>query len=408
MPAYGQPVISRETRRLLVTILVSLTALWVLARVRFQERPPSTTPVPAVLAQLRPTAAYADLASAIADVRPGILAAVSTSGGGAVLRISGDSGITLAPDRDDTVVASDRATGLAIVRRLPSELSVPVQWVPRLLDYPRYLVAVDVAGANVALRPVFVSGLFPTESALWTGEVWGLSPATPITPGTFLFSIEGALVGMCVNHQGVPAIVPAPLLSAAWERLQAQRLAAGDIGIAIQPLTPAIASAVGAASGVVVSAVDPTGAAEGALVPTEVIEAVDGQNVPTPDHWRARIARARAGEVLTLRLRSRDGVREVPVVAAPLATRPLPAEDPTLGLTLRTIPKVGAQVLTVARQSAGARAGLQGGDVITVVDGSRSPTSSQLMRSFALLPDNGSLLLAVTRGQEHRVLVLQR
>ena len=34
----GQPVISRETRRLLITVAVSVAAMWVLARIRFQER----------------------------------------------------------------------------------------------------------------------------------------------------------------------------------------------------------------------------------------------------------------------------------------------------------------------------------------------------------------------------------
>ncbi len=34
---YGQTMISSETRRLLVTIAVSIGLLWVLARIRFQE-----------------------------------------------------------------------------------------------------------------------------------------------------------------------------------------------------------------------------------------------------------------------------------------------------------------------------------------------------------------------------------
>ena len=79
MAISGQPVISRETRRLLITIVLAVTALWVLARIRFQERPVASTPVPNVLAQLRPTSSYADLARLIADIRPLITAAVSAS-----------------------------------------------------------------------------------------------------------------------------------------------------------------------------------------------------------------------------------------------------------------------------------------------------------------------------------------
>ena len=73
----GQPVISRETRRLLITVVAAVATLWVLARIRFQERPVTSTPVPNVLAQLRPSSSYADLARLIADIRPTIVASVS-------------------------------------------------------------------------------------------------------------------------------------------------------------------------------------------------------------------------------------------------------------------------------------------------------------------------------------------
>src|SRR5688572_4889315 len=152
-------------------------------------------------------------------------------------------------------------------------------WAPRLLDYPRYLVAADLTGEHVSLRPVFIGGLFPVTSPLWSGELWKLPPATGIVPGTFVFTTDGALAGLCVSHDGQAAIVPSALLFSAVERLQQQSGEAGDFGMAIQPLSPAVASATGAATGVVISAVDPAGAAAGRLVPTEVIEAIDGQDM---------------------------------------------------------------------------------------------------------------------------------
>ena len=211
MMKYGQSVISRETRLLLITIVVSIAALWVLARIRFQEQPVTSDPVPAVLAQLRPAAGYADLARAIAEIRPGIVAAVLADHGVAALRIREDAGVALIPQAD-TSLASDRATGLTIVQIPAAPLPSLMPWAPRLVDYPRYLVAAELAGEHVSLRPVFVGALVPTESALWSGETWVLPPAVSIVPGTFVFTTDGAFAGLAVEYNGRIAIVPATLL----------------------------------------------------------------------------------------------------------------------------------------------------------------------------------------------------
>jgi hypothetical protein len=405
----GQPVISRETRRLLITIVLAVTALWVLARIRFQERPVTSTPVPNVLAQLRPTSSYADLAGLIAEIRPGITAAVSASaGGGPALRIRDDAAVTLLPGRADTLLMSDRATGLAIVRHERGDMPGLMPWAPRLLDYPRYLVAADLTGEHVTLRPVFIGGLFPATSPLWSGELWALPPATAIAAGTFVFTTEGALAGLSVSHDGRAAIVPAALLYSAIERLQQQSGEAGDLGIAIQPLSSAVASATGATTGMVISTVDPAGAAAGILVPTEVIEAVDGQDIRTPDHWKAHVARVRVGDTVTLRVRGSEGVREAQLTAARPTPIAEPADEATLGLRLRAIPKVGAEVLSVQPRSRAERAAIRQGDVITAAGGQSSPTPAQVMRAFTLLPDGGSLLVAVASGDEHRVVVIEK
>ena len=409
---YGQPFISRETRRLLITILVSVTALWVLARIRFQERPAASTPVPNVLAQFRPASNYADLARMIADIRPGIVAAVSPSaGGGPALRIREDAAVTLVPGPGDTLLASDRATGLAIVRHEQGEMPGLMPWAPRLLDYPRYLVAADLTGRRVALRPVFIGGLVAVSSPLWSGELWATPPSTSIATGTFVFTTEGAFAGLCVPHGQGTALVPATLLFDAIDRLQQQDGEAGNLGIEIQRLSPAIATATGASMGVVVSAIDPAGAAAGALAPTEVIEAVDGHEMLTPDHWRARAARVSAGDTLTLRVRGSGSLRDVRVTAVPFtapAEPVAPADGPPLGLRLRSVRSIGAEVLSVQPDSRAARAALREGDAITFAAGQSSPTAAQVMRAWTELPAGGSLLVAITRGGEHSVVAISK
>jgi S1-C subfamily serine protease len=238
--------------------------------------------------------------------------------------------------------------------------------------------------------------------------LWVLPPAVPIAPGTFVFTTDGAFAGLGVSHNGQGAIIPAALLFRAVDQLQRRSGSAGDVGIAIQPLSPALAAATGASTGVVISAVDPSGAAAGVLLPTEVIEAIDGQDVHTPDHWRARMARASAGDTLTLRVRSAEGVREVQVTAAAPAAATEPTDEPSLGLRLRAIPKIGVEVLSVQPRSRAARAEIQEGDIITVAGGQPSPTPAEVMRVFTSLPDGGSLVVAITRGTEQRVVVIDK
>ena len=65
-----RPRVSRETRLLLTTALIAIAALWVLARVRFPDRPSPQNPVQPLLTQLTPRPTFADLASEIAVLRP--------------------------------------------------------------------------------------------------------------------------------------------------------------------------------------------------------------------------------------------------------------------------------------------------------------------------------------------------
>jgi PDZ domain len=408
MTKYGQPVISRETRLLLITIVVSIAALWVLARIRFQEQPVRSDPVPAVLAQLRPSAGYADLARAIAEIRPGIVAAVFADQGAAALRIREDAAVKLIAQGNEGP-ASDRATGLTIVQSPAAPLPGLMPWAPRLVDYPRYLVAAELLGEQVSLRPVFVGALFPTNSALWSGEIWVLPAAASIAPGTFVFTTDGAFAGLAVEHNNRTAIVPATLLLKLVENLLREgRRPPGEIGVTVQSLSPAIASASGAAAGMIVTAIDPVGPAAGKLIETDVIEGVDGQAIVTPEHWRARVARLHPGETVMLRVRTKGEIRDVSIAAVEPLKVPEESADPSLGLRLRAIPDVGAEVLSVQPRSRAARAGIRPGDVITVAGGQRSPTPAQIVRADAALSDQGSMLLAIARGTERFVAVIEK
>src|SRR4030095_2949584 len=103
--------------------LIAIVALWVLARIRFPDRPAPQNPVQPLLTQLTPRPTFADLASQISTLRPRIEPLLVAAPGGATgLRIrDGLAVVWLAPAQDtlsheEALVRRDRACGLSVIR----------------------------------------------------------------------------------------------------------------------------------------------------------------------------------------------------------------------------------------------------------------------------------------------------
>jgi S1-C subfamily serine protease len=62
--------------------------------------------------------------------------------------------------------------------------------------------------------------------------------------------------------------------------------------------------------------------------------------------------------------------------------------------------------VTVTRDSVAAAAGLLRGDIITALDGRAAPDEAAIERAFRAVDRGASLLVAVERGTQHRVLAL--
>jgi hypothetical protein len=422
-----RPRVSRETRLLLIAGVMSVAALWLLARIRFPERPVSPNPVPSVLSQLTSGANHDDLAGEIARLharlQPSLVALSAPSAVVAVrptslrtvaIRLRDDVAVTWVPpgspsERWDgpTLLARDAASGVAVVR-LPSSVStVPlVPWTPGQPQQPRYLAASDVSPAGATLRPVFVGSLDPFDSPLWREPLWAVPRRTELAPGSFLFDNGAELAGLVISYGGGLAIVPGgTVLTEAERLLTAPPGPAGAIGIDVQDLTAPVASVTGAHAGVVVTWVDADGASREQLMAGDVIEAVDGRAVASRQHWDVRAARLSAGELLDLRVRRHGELRQVAVVAtAPAA----PSAGRSLGLTLRARTPVGAEVVRIDPGTAAERAGLHPGDVITLVANVRAPRPSHVIRSFASMAQGERVIVAVTRGDAHFVTTLER
>jgi hypothetical protein len=422
-----RPRVSRETRLLLTAGVIAVAALWLLARIRFPERPVTPNLVPSVLSQLGGRPTYDDLAGEIAQLearlQPSLLAldvpsaqrgSPQTSHSTAAIRLRDDVAVTWVPvgsNREQrnglAMLARDAASGLAVIR-VPTPLAgpAPVPWTPRQPRQSRYLVASDVSPGGVSLRPVFVGSLDPIVSPLWSEPLWAVPARTDLAPGSFLFTSSAELGGLVIAYGGGMAIVPGGTVLAEAARLLATPPGpAGAIGVEVQDLTPPVAAVTGAAAGVVVTWVDAARTGREQLMAGDVIEAVDGRALATRQHWDVRAARLSVGETVRLRVRRDGQLREVAIVAS--APAPRPARQ-SLGLTMQQRSSIGAEVVRIEPASAADRAGLTVGDVITLVAAVSAPTPAQVMRAYAAIGQGQRVMVGVQRGDTHLVTTLER
>ena len=230
--ATHRPRVSRETRRLLITAFVALASLWVLAGIRFPDRPAAPNPVQSLLTPLSPPQRLDDLAAQVGELqfrlRPLMIAFRGHlyTGPETALRVGEDVAVVpLGADpafRDallhDPVVRFDSTSGLALVRVPALTVSPPVVWTPDDVSQPRYLLATDASADVPSLRPVFINVLATTTVPLWD-RVWIPPASSDLRPGSYVFTTDARLAGLVADHNGRPIIVPGPALMIAIDRL---------------------------------------------------------------------------------------------------------------------------------------------------------------------------------------------
>jgi len=417
------PRLSRETRRLLTAATVALVALWVLARVRFPDRPVTPNPISPLLTQFAARPAFNDLAAEIGQLRtliaPSLAMLPDTDGADAAarprvgVRLGADSAITYlqpAERRGDPtgleVLALDRVTGLAVVRVMAARPGLaPIPWSPVRSDTPKYLAATEPWRDGVSLSPLFVSRFPPVTAPGWSGPIWQLPSTVELPSGTFLFTPDGELAGLIVREAGVGAIVPGETALADAERLLSQRnVVPGELGVSMRSLTPALAAATGAEAGVVVAWVNARSSAAAHLAVGDVVEGFNDAPVRTLRDWEVRTGRLAVGNVVELSVRRQGEVRRIKLTAA----APPASEPRTLGLTLRWVPGVGSEVVRVEPASAAAVAGVTRGDFITSIGSSRTPTPATVREVFDEAREGQPIVLGLSRGDAHDVVALTK
>ena len=418
----------REGRLLALIAAVSVVVLAVLAQFRFPDpERVEVVPPPAPLERLAARATFDELASIVANLerRAGpilLVLRVAPGNGGTprfvpALRVGPDLAIVrLGPgDRPEAIVGAEGAPTLlgldplqrlAAVRVPAPSATVPAFESATLEGGPRYVVVAEGSPAGAVVRPLFLGRSAAFADPKWEAPLALLGAALPAQDGALVLSLEGRLLGMTIVEQGVPALVPPELLLSA-----ARRLALGSpeppplLGIAVQALTPAVAEALQATRGVLVTAVEPGGRARGALQVTDVIEAVGEKPVASPDALSASLARLPGGDPVLLRV-----LRGGEPLEVTLAARPPAADDGSggHGLRLASVRGEGARVLDVAPASPASDAGIRPGDLVAYLGSAAAPTPTRIQRAYAALPEGGILLLGLRQTEGPRVVALRK
>jgi serine protease Do len=442
---------SRETRLLAATIVVSVIVLLVLGRFRFPGAVDAgVDPVAAQpLARLASRAAFDDLSLALTQLNSRVgpslvvlrislqsadhdagapppttlfLPGVRVRDDVALARLPRDArveGLVGAPGAV-SIVGADPVRELALVR-IPSQpaqvLAIREGTTP--LASPGYVAMAIASRTGVALQPLFVGRSDVQPDPRWDAPLLTLGPGSRAEPGAAVFSLDGRFAGLATttDEEGVVLLVPADHLMASVERLLAGGAAApGDIGIATQPLDARTARLTKAPAGAVVSAVVADGPSHDKLWVGDVVTAVNGQLIATPQALALRVARTAPNTTISLTVLRGGTYETVPVVVGPapqgLATPSVastrPDGDVDLGLTLRAVSARGAEVVRVRDESAAARAGLRPGDLIVSVGRTRTPAPAQVTEAWETLDEGTTLFLGVERGGRALALVLEK
>jgi hypothetical protein len=279
----SEPTSGRETRLLVLVVLVSLAVLLLLARFQYPESTISTvTPSPGPLAGMAARATFEEMALTLAGalktagpavdvirlepapVPPGGPAGASAGAAGRgeaagrvdgprvleeplapavpaairpdrrfvpALRVRPDlvllhvpagwraAGVRDLPDPLD-VAWSDADRGITAVRLPP--LPAPIPGLPASaagITGFLYVGVVQGTRSGPTIHPAFIGRADTETDARWSAPLVVLNATSAVPPGSLIFTIDGRLVGLATPHDAGVAVVPAAALDDAVTRL---------------------------------------------------------------------------------------------------------------------------------------------------------------------------------------------
>lgn len=326
---------------------------------------------------------------------------------------------------DAEVIGADRETDIALIRIDAAGLHALPFSDSDQLRVGDFVVAI---GNPFGLGQTVTSGIVSAlgRSGLGEGFEDFIQTDASINPGNSggaLVNLRGELVGINTailarggGNIGIGFAIPINMARAVQEHLvQDGAVSRGQLGVAIQDLTPELAQAfsLDVTGGAVVARVEPGSPAERAgLRAGDVVTSVDGRRIRGASDLRNRVGLLRAGTEVELRL-LRDGREQAMRVRIETPT-PQEMDGQALDARLegarfeRVLDRDGIgriRIAAVQPRSAAARAGLREGDLVLSVNRREVGSLDELVA--AAQASRGALLLNLQRGTSAFFLMLQ-
>ncbi len=339
--------------------------------------------------------------------------------------------VTLAggEQRKAEVVGSDSEADIAVLRIKPDGLSAVAEGDSSALRVGDFVVAIGHPfGLGQTVTSGIVSALGRSGLGIAGYEDFIQTDASinPGNSGGALINLRGELVGINTaivapagGNVGIGFAIPVNMARSLMEQILANgEVRRGQIGVAIQDLTPEIAGGLGidAKEGALIAQVQPGSSADKAgLKRGDLVISVDGVLVRSSGDLRNRIGLLPVGKKIQMEV-LREGKREkIDVEVGERARESAKADsalDPALagatlqdaGSTPSSQGKRGVEIVNVEPNSPAARIGLRPGDVIVQVNLQPVAKLDDLREA---LGGEGPRVLAIERGDRALYLALR-